>query len=106
MPKIPTRQMTNAVRLCAEPGSHHRDSMWMLEHRPDGSWELYHYGSLLYLIDRHQRTQVFLPQGEEDMGLSKSDRDGINSLSMCVLGRMEIEPKCTMTKKRREELGL
>lgn len=108
MAALPSLQMRKSVNMLmgVEDGYRRFGCGWELYHRPDGSWELYHYGSLLYVIDRGLRSQVYLPAGEEDMGLSKSDRDSINSLSLLVLGRMEIPPLSTMSKKEREEAGL
>ena len=89
-------------RLAAGRKDYARFGGFELEHLPDGSWELYHYGELRYVIDLRGNSAVYLPEGEEHLGISKSDRDNINSLSLLVRGVYEIPPKSMLSKAERD----
>lgn len=74
----------------AGPGNYRRIETFDLEYKPDGSWELYHWAELLYVIDSRGRTEVFW---DSDEPITKTSKDGINSLSLLVLGRREFPLK-------------
>lgn len=89
MPRIPMREFEIAHQRLLERGpSHHRKvgTSFILDYKPDGSWEIWHLSNLIYVIDRFGRSEVICDQE----GVSLSDRNAINSLSMLVLGFKEI----------------